>query len=218
MLAGIFDGLVLKSLKKHNGYNSHKVQWDEDVVLTNVQILDAKKGYFKLAKDQIDVILQIEEHIIHLLHDEDTFVSSIVLNRKFGKVFKCISIVSSIDETIGRFCNLKLRLTRVKIAHDLTRLCWECVEITNSSECLIQVYSDDDVSSSDSEPVPDPSILYSIKADLMDRLTVKVDILKDRLIDIQGKLDKASKLKLSLELNDFDLNNYNSIEETIETL
>jgi len=146
------------TLKPSKKQGSYKVDWDSEVMLNHIKVISTK-GVFKLSKDHLQIILGIEEEIasrlesIHKDFDADTFVSSVKVSKERGKVFKC---PTTINESIGKFCNLVLCLSRVKVTPQVTKLVWEVEELTNS---LLTVPISDDESELESEgeqPSPTP--------------------------------------------------------------
>lgn len=170
--------MKLKEPKKYNGYSTIKIEWDSEVCLNGVKLVEHKSDevcLFKLHADHINTILEIEEVILGHLGEEkyaDLFQSSVSVTKRWGQVFKCAS--SLINSQAGGVHDIVVSINKLKVYPSHVKLCWKCVKFSEPKvgECFIELFDEEEgeVDDEDNGPEPDPDLLDTIKRELLARI------------------------------------------------
>lgn len=181
--------MELKATKKVGVY---KIKCDDDIILEHVKVVNSK-GIFGIRQHHMKQIVLAEEEILSLLDEKsnkDLFASSVRFTHANGKVFKC---PCNVEDSIGRFCNITICPTRIKVSDEVIKLVWSVENIENSLLFLAETESSSDYD----EPQPDPEVLAQVeerKLKLREQILLEIEEATIHTIDaVELKLGFCAK-------------------------
>jgi hypothetical protein len=230
----------VKKPKKYEALYVSKFQYDEakfDIMFKSVEVLDIKRPsshdtfiYIKLDRKQIEGILKIEEAVIdHTVKNveswfkqkmntsliEDYFEKNIIVDKKFGKVFKCK--VSNNDVAIdisNTRVDIVLRASALRFSKQKYAISWQL-----QNTCPSFYFDDNDNSTDDDADLNDIAcIVNAAQENLEERLNEMGPIIENDMAMVKQRHDTYNVAKSMFETMIQDKKDLSYILECIEKI